>query len=260
MPTKNRHALLQRAVQSVFSQRLLPQELLIIDDGSVDGTAAWAERLFHPEVSCRYISLKTSRGGAAARNYGISEAQQTYVAFLDDDDWWHPEKLFCQYERALWDDSPDLIYTGVRVMEDESHEVRRVLHIPHCMPRTSILLYNYVGITSTVLIRRTLLMQEGFDSRLPALQEYDLFIRLIRQGAHVAAVPSHLVYYAHPAKHDGVSTSLRGFFSAAKILLRKQPLLLPRFFQFCGLIRICAQKIRVSHRFRGHLRGKRNAL
>lgn len=93
--THNRIDLLKRAVKSVYEQTYPNIELIVVDDNSTDGTQTWCEsQNFH------YIRIPSgeSKGGNYARNLGIKASKGEYVAFLDDDDYWLPEKT----EKQMW--------------------------------------------------------------------------------------------------------------------------------------------------------------
>ena len=92
IPTYNRAALLVEAVESVLAQSVLPDELIVVDDGSTDDTRDVCSRWPSP---VRYI-YQPNAGVSAARNHGIGEARGRYIAFLDSDDVWRPEKLAAQ--------------------------------------------------------------------------------------------------------------------------------------------------------------------
>lgn len=94
VPVYNAEATLARALASVYGQTLLPREVLCIDDGSSDQSALVAAAFDHvggPPL--RWLRMASNRGPAVARNHGIDTASQAYVAFLDADDAWHPQKL-----------------------------------------------------------------------------------------------------------------------------------------------------------------------
>jgi len=91
IPTHNRIGLLQRAIRSVLNQTVIDFELIVVDDGSSDGTTAWLATLQEPRL--RVIRRDTPRGASAARNAGIQAAQGRLIAFLDDDDEYRSEFL-----------------------------------------------------------------------------------------------------------------------------------------------------------------------
>ena len=89
IPTYNRKQTLKRAIQSVYIQSLPPFEIIVVDDGSKDGTKEWVKKKY-PNI--KYIYQKNS-GVSSARNKGIKTAQGKYISFLDSDDTWHKDKL-----------------------------------------------------------------------------------------------------------------------------------------------------------------------
>src|SRR5689334_8286728 len=91
LPVHNRADVLARAISSVVKQTLEQWELIVVDDGSTDGSAEIAESCHDERV--RAIRLNANRGGNAARNAGIREAQAPLIAFLDSDDAYLPQKL-----------------------------------------------------------------------------------------------------------------------------------------------------------------------
>jgi len=99
IPVYNRPELLREAVESVFAQSFTDYELIIVDDGSTDETAAVAAELAESEASsgrCRVLTIPHSGFAGAARNRGVETAEGRYIAFLDSDDTWMPEKLELQ--------------------------------------------------------------------------------------------------------------------------------------------------------------------
>lgn len=99
LPVYNAEATLARALSSVYSQTLLPREVLCVDDGSSDHSARVAAQFAHVSgPPLRWLPMPANQGPAAARNHGIDAASQAYIAFLDADDAWHPQKLHQQLQ------------------------------------------------------------------------------------------------------------------------------------------------------------------
>ena len=113
IPTFNRANFIGEAIKSVINQTFMDWELFIIDDGSADNTAEVVSR-FLKDKRVKY-SFKENEGVSSARNYGMKLALGTYVAFLDSDDRWSPEKLQYQIEFLDHNDDIDLVYTPVLV-------------------------------------------------------------------------------------------------------------------------------------------------
>ena len=91
LPTRDRRSLLERSLGSALDQTGVELDVLVVDDGSTDDTAAWVASVDDPRVTL--VTHLESRGVAAARNTGIERARTPWIAFLDDDDVWAPAKL-----------------------------------------------------------------------------------------------------------------------------------------------------------------------
>jgi hypothetical protein len=162
-------------VESVLCQSLGAWDLLVVDDGSTDGTerllASYADRL-------RYIRTRR-RGVSAARNLGIEESRGEWLAFLDSDDLWLPGKLERQLQALEACPGTLLCYTdeiwirdGRRVNPRARHRKYSGWILEQCLPLCIIS-------PSSALIGRGLLEQVGgFDERLPACEDYDLWLRI----------------------------------------------------------------------------------
>jgi glycosyltransferase involved in cell wall biosynthesis len=175
IPTYNRAAMVTEAVASVAAQTYRDLEILVVDDGSTDGTgaalAAW------PQV--RLLRHATRRGVAAARNRGAAAARGEWLAFLDSDDLWLPDKLARQM--AYLEERPGLflcqtdetwVRRGVRVNKPLSHRkaAGRIFlpSLQRCL----------ISPSAVILPRRLLSDHGGFDATLPAAEDYDLWLRL----------------------------------------------------------------------------------
>ncbi len=175
IPTWNRASRLASALQSVFAQRLPPAEVIVVDDGSTDDT----HRLVHSQFPQIHYIYQQHNGVSSARNTGIKAATGDWIALLDSDDRWLPEKLELQSEsiRArpeykichcdeIW------IRNGKRVNPMKKHAKRGGNIFRHCLPLCVIS-------PSAVMIQRDLLTEIGlFDERLPACEDYDLWLRI----------------------------------------------------------------------------------
>lgn len=174
IPTRDRAAVLPRALDSVLGQTAPPAQCLVVDDGSSDGTEALIRRCY-PGVT--YLK-QPPRGVSAARNLGVRHAEAEWVAFLDSDDCWMPGKLEKQV-RALHGTNYVICHTGEiwirrgrRVNPMRKHRKRGGWIYRHCLPLCVIS-------PSTSMVRREVLESAGgFDEALPACEDYDLWLRL----------------------------------------------------------------------------------
>lgn len=203
IPARNRQRQLIRAVVSAAAQSDPPAEIIVVDDGSTDGTPAMLghlERLVAKLSAGRTAFLAVRRdvpeGACAARNAGIAAARGRYVAFLDSDDMWHPEKLRAQ-ARAMEAAGAErwvLSFTGrLRVRSDGSLVDRQATRL-HDAGWGSLRSNSIGPLSSVAVTREALEAVGGFDRRLPASQDWDLFLRLAPL-THPVPVAEPLLWY-----------------------------------------------------------------
>ena len=203
IPTRNRGEKLLRALRSVLAQSYNALEIVVVDDASSDDMDLVVATLDDPRI--RLLRHAERRGGAAARNTGIRAASGEWIAFLDDDDEWLPDKLARQLDLAQSnrEDELPVIYTGEEYV-DATGCVLRVLQ-PRKQGRIlkDLLFGNYVGSTSTVLAARgALLAAGGFDENQRSCQDWDLWIRLAERSPFDAVQEPLVKRYVHGARID----------------------------------------------------------
>ncbi len=195
IPTHDRCDLLPRAIKSVQSQTFQDFEIIIVSDGSTDGTDELMKKLSEEDSRINYISYHPGHNGNYARNTGIKAAKGEYIAFLDDDDEWMPSKLEKQLRLFRSNEKMALAYTGVSVIYVNEKINYSFLPKNEGNLSRTILLGNCIGSTSTVMVRKSVFEKSGgFDSDLAALQDFDLWIRICQQG-EVGAVSEELINY-----------------------------------------------------------------
>ena len=175
IPTYNRKKTLARAIQSVINQSFSPFEILIIDDGSNDGTEEWVKDNFQ---NIKYI-YKNNHGVSSARNVGIENAHGDWVAFLDSDDEWLPNKLYEQVKAI--DSNPEMkffhtneiwIRNGIRVNQMKKHKKYGGYIFEKCLDICRVS-------PSSVLIQKEVFDNIGiFDESLRVCEDYDLWLRI----------------------------------------------------------------------------------
>jgi len=192
IPTHNRCTFLPSAVRSAAEQSLSPQEILIVDDGSTDETPKTCGKLSQTFPMVRSIHTQ-KRGLGAARNVGLRAALGTWIAFLDDDDLWHPEALQAMVEKAeatgnnvaachglrFFSDTPDMTAREVLMARD----VFRVDHWPSDPPIDGIRLDHLLArplvlAHGVVFLRDFLLRLGGYREDLGAAEDYELLLRV----------------------------------------------------------------------------------
>jgi len=197
MPCLNGLPYLRQAIESVQSQTHREWELIIIDDGSTDGSPQAVEAAAREDG--RIVQLATSgrTGAARTRNVGLSRATGRYVAFLDCDDWWHREKLARQLDRlerenATFCCSPyfvcDKAGSPLRLQQ-----VRRPLTIDRVIRKQVV-----IGCL-TVVVDRDALGEFRFNEDLPLVEDFllwcELLTRSAQKGRPVASTVEPLAYY-----------------------------------------------------------------
>lgn len=173
IPTFNRSGLLARAVESVVRQTYSNLEILIVDDASDDDTPAivrqFADRRIH------YIRHAANQGGAATRNTGIEAASGKYIAFLDDDDEWEPEKTEIQLAAMAHYDA--VICTSDRQKRNlKRYSEKKVVDLDD-LRRGKFT----GGGTGALMAKAGVLREIMFDEELRKNQDWDLFIRIARK-------------------------------------------------------------------------------
>ena len=174
IPTYNRKETLKRAIQSVLIQSYTPYEIIVIDDGSNDGTKEWLKDNF-PNV--KYIYQMNS-GVSSARNKGIKFARGDWIALLDSDDEWLPSKLKDQANEIELNPAAKFLHTneiwirnGVRVNQMKKHKKYGGYIFEKCLDMCRIS-------PSSVLIKKDIFDEIGmFDETLKVCEDYDLWLR-----------------------------------------------------------------------------------
>lgn len=210
IPTHNRAGLLGQAIQSVLGQTFEDLELIVVDDGSTDNTPEVVRSIRDPRV--RYIRNEPNRGLAGARNVGIHHARAAWIACLDDDDRWLPDKLEQQIHVVRRSSDPKLtaVYGGVYYDYPDGSTV-------YYRPRyrgdiTGPLLqrpYVVTGGFSCLLFSREAAQDVGgFDERLKMREDFELQLRLSLAGYRFDFVDAPVLRYRADAG-DSLSRKAR---------------------------------------------------
>ena len=199
IPTFNRKETLKRSIQSVAMQSYTPYEIIVIDDGSEDGTKEWLKDNF-PNV--KYIYQMNS-GVSSARNKGIKFARGDWIALLDSDDEWLPSKLKDQANEIELNPAAKFLHTneiwirnGVRVNQMKKHKKYGGYIFEKCLDMCRIS-------PSSVLIKKDIFDEIGmFDETLKVCEDYDLWLRF------ASKYPVHFLDQPLIKKYGGHSDQL----------------------------------------------------
>ena len=194
IPTRDRAELVMRAVRSALAQEGVSVEVIVVDDGSTDDTLQRLHAMAALDSRLKVLQQQPSQGACAARNRAIAEARGRFCAGLDDDDELTPDhvaKLLAHYDERYSLVAPSLI---------EVHADKRVanVHEAGVVTLDRLLHYNCLGPQVLVLTERLRAMG-GFDTSLEALQDYDLWVRLVARYGPALRIrhPSYVQHMAH---------------------------------------------------------------
>ena len=175
IPTYNRRKTIGRSIDSVLNQTLFPSEIIVVDDGSTDGTSDYIQSNF-PSIR---LLQQPNKGVSSARNMGIRSSNSDWVALLDSDDEWFPQKL--EKQVMTLSQSPDIkfchteeiwIRNGVRVNQMKKHQKYGGHIFYKCLDMCKIS-------PSSVLFHQSILDDVGyFDKSLKVCEDYDLWLRI----------------------------------------------------------------------------------
>jgi glycosyltransferase involved in cell wall biosynthesis len=179
IPTYNRVQLIGRALDSVLGQTAKCSEIIVIDDGSTDGTFDFLNELTSISEIPLKILQQGNKGPAAARNCGIKYAKNEYIAFLDSDDHWYKRKIKTQFK--VLTENPEYLIShtkekwlrrGIYLNQKKKHIPRHGNIFDHCLELCG------VGM-STVMVKKSLFDQVGlFDETLRCCEDYDFWLRV----------------------------------------------------------------------------------
>jgi glycosyltransferase involved in cell wall biosynthesis len=224
IPVYNGDRYISQAIESVLEQTYTNYEVIIIDDGSTDNTRNCLELHWH---KIRYF-YQDNQGVAAARNRGISESKGKLIAFLDQDDFFLPDKLESQV--ACWQANPALgiVNSGWRIVDLEGKAIADLSlwqHLPH-LDLEAWMVWKPVFLGAMLFEREWLAKVGGFDTSLNQAPDVDLVLRLVVAGCQSAWVERSTVCYR---QHE--LNASRDVLTQA----RELEIVLDRLFRYSGL-------------------------
>jgi glycosyltransferase involved in cell wall biosynthesis len=247
IPAYNSSATLNAAVESARAQTHRPDEIVVVDDASRDETWAVLGTLTGRDL--KPIRCAENRGGAAARNRGVAESSGDYIAFLDADDVWAPEKLALQL-LALENAGPNAFcFSAVT----QTNEYGERWTLPRRGPGPSesladfVLKHGNIVQTSTLLVPRALCERCKFSESLRRFQDIDFVLQLERAGARPLFLDRPLVDW-------------RDMKNPARVSTARDPALLAAFFDVHGSHLDAAQRLGLEVRSQPPSGGAREKL
>lgn len=210
IPTRNRPNLVNQAVNSVFWQTHKRFEIIVIDDSDDDSTKA----LFREKDSfLRYFKNSQKRGAPFSRNIGLREAKGEFVAFLDDDDIWLPQKVEKQLKYL---DRWPLVSCNYKT------KIGKKIHYyksPQIVTFEDLLSMNFLGSCSFVVVRADVVKGCFFDESLKSGQDWDMWLSIMKRGKirESFIVEDYLVKY-NSGEYEKITSLNKRFVAPVKIL------------------------------------------
>jgi len=195
IPTYNRKELLVRAVESVLGQTYKKLELLVVDDGSTDGTESHIAE-FRKDNRFHY-SYQENQGQSAARNLGISQASGEIISFLDSDNYWKKDKL--QLQLAFWHEHKgfDILYSNGIPIDMAGNDIsgnEPTTHRPSGKIIKTLMTWNCVTNNTVLVPRKCFQEMGGFNESLRIAEDYDLWLRFATRYSFLYH-PRQVTYY-----------------------------------------------------------------
>jgi len=232
IPTYNSEETIERALNSVLIQTFAPTEIIVVDDCSYDKTYQILEH-FHSENfgknTIRLFKNLQNSGPAYTRNKGIQKATGDWIAFLDADDFWHPQKLEIQKEIATKSNSK-FIGSTCKIVPEANE---RMINIPQFKTlKPYQFLFKNFFVTPSVLIKKTSHLQ--FSEKMKHAEDYDLWIRMMRHYGSSVLITNPLVTLGKPPYlAGGLSSELWKMQSGEMKALSQEKNLILRVVSIC---------------------------
>src|SRR5215813_12102040 len=223
IPTHNRAEFLRSAITSVLNQTFQDFEIVIIDDASQDHTREVITNFNDTRI--KFIHNQVSKGAAGSRNIGLMNTKHEYIAFLDDDDEWLPEKL--KIQTHLLDNSPQEVggvCTGCFTIEKASGKVLSIDNLE----MNDIYKGNFIT-TSSILLRRECFEKCGlFDENMPTSSDGDMWIRISEKFSFKVIKDALVNYYVH---ENSLTLDYEKKAKGLEILLEKYDNLFKKYYK-----------------------------
>lgn len=194
----NRTEKLKRAINSVLNQSFKDFEIIIVDDNGNNLEIKNKNRELIENLNfdkkIKYFTYTENKGANFARNFGIKNCQGKYIAFLDDDDEFIPDKLKFVYEEIMKEEI-GLIYSNVNYIDDLKNYIEEKKYYDEKKSKKEILKRNFIGPTSAVILNKNILNEVGtFNEELKSCQDWEMWIRVIFCNKKIKKINKALIF------------------------------------------------------------------
>ena len=218
-----REQLLRRALNSLNSQELLPDEVILVDDNSVSFDVNIFRNIYY-KFNLKIFKNSKKKGANFSRNLGIKKSAHEILFFLDDDDEFRSDKLKILMREFGNDGKIALVTSGFyKYYEDYDYSKTKYKKgYRGKISQIQTLKRNIIGGTSMVGVKREVVLEcGGFDEALPALQDKELWLRIAKGNFHVLVVPEPLVKYRIASSVTRISNNVNKFWAATNYIENK---------------------------------------
>lgn len=192
MPAYNAAQYIEKSIRSVQAQTFLNWELIVVDDCSEDNTVQTVTEMAQKDHRIRLYRNERNLGVAKSRNLGLELSKGNYVAFIDSDDLWYPEKLEFQ-RNCMQQTGADLVYTAYSIMNAEGRKICQDYHVPSEVNFTDMLKQNVIG-CSTVMLRGATAKKYHFSEDFYH-EDYVLWLEMLQDGCTAVGLNEVFVEY-----------------------------------------------------------------
>jgi len=242
IPTYKRTDYLERLLKSIEKQTFQDFEVIVVDDCSPnqDEYKIVIEKYQKIFKEFSFYSNSKNSGAPHSRNKGIRNAKYDYVALVDDDDEWYSGKLEHQVKIITEEPDTDFVYTWADAIDEDGNIVYEFRKVIEGNPKYEILKGCFIPSSSVMIRKKTLIDNDLFDEQLPSCQDWDMWTRMVLNGAKMKVVQNvDTIYYKHsngtiglsPRAYKGYMIYFRKHFISA---LKVNPIL-PMYYIYQGI-------------------------
>jgi len=192
MPNHNAEQFIKDSILSILLQTYKNWELIIVDDCSSDSSVEIIKSYVANDSRIQLIELEENGGPAIARNYAIKQAKGRYIAFLDSDDLWHPDKLSKQIS-FMQEYDIALSHTSYHTIEEESGEIMDRINVPGKVNYSELLKQNIIGCLTAIYDTRKI--GKVYMPDISKRQDFGLWLNILKKVPYAYGLNESLAYY-----------------------------------------------------------------
>lgn len=193
MPVYNAQRFLKEAIDSVLSQSFSDFELIVVDDCSTDGSYEILLGYREKDERVRVYKNEENRGVSYTRNFGVSKAENDYIAFIDSDDMWEKDKLFKQIELINQHEEVDICYTGSAFVDTDSKRSNYIFKVPTQVSYKELLKQNVISCSSALVKKKWLIKYPMAHDSMH--EDFAVWLSVLKDGGVARGVDEPLLVY-----------------------------------------------------------------